>query len=628
MEIGDRTLDNEFVMAPVKTGYGDAEGRVTDRIRDFYARRADHVGAITPEPLALDPSLRELPNQLRIDTDEAIPSLSTLTKTIHDGDAAAIAHLNHPGRMANPEIEGNVHHSASATSCERTGVTPERMDDDDIETAIDLFADAADRAERAGFDAIELQFGHGYLVAQFLSPAVNDRTDAYGGSQQARARFGLEVFAAVQAATDLPILVRLTADDGVEGGIDFETAQWLAGELEAHGVDTVHVTVGTICAKPPDFFQHMYAEKGRPWAYAGDLRDDLDVPVMAVGRINEFEDIETIREEDLADLIAVGRPLVADPDFVGKYLGVVEGPSRPCMACNDGCLGGVKSGEGLGCVINPAVGREADLRIEPAAETRAFAAVGGGPAGLSAAETLADRGHDVTLFEPDELGGQFHYAPFPPGKEPLRKGIEYFRERLEAIDLVEIRREPAAPADLADFDGAIVATGSEPMEPPIDGLDSVEPDGVEILDPERLPIEERVMVIGGGYVGLEAADALAAADNDVIVVELQSNLGGDMIDLEKGPLLERLGADDRVEINRETDLERVEDGRAVATRDGETIYWEAIDRYVLATGVSSDDQFAEAASDLDVPLYRVGDAETVGKAQDAIASGFEVARTL
>lgn len=628
MELGDLTLDNEFVMAPVKTGYGDADGQVTQQLRDFYDRRAEHVGAITPEPLALDPRLRELPNQLRIDTDEAVAGLSTLTETIHDGDAAAIAHLNHPGRMANAKIDGTVQQSASATPCERTGVTPERMDESDIEAAIELFADAADRAERAGFDAVELQFGHGYLIAQFLSPAVNDREDDYGGSRANRARFGLDVFEAVQAATDLPILVRLTADDGVEGGIDFETARWLAGELEDRGVDAVHVTVGTICAKPPAFFQHMYAEKGQPWAYAGELRDDLDVPVMAVGRINEFDDIDRIREDALADLIAVGRPLVADPDFLGKFFGEVEGPPRPCMACNDGCLGGVKSGEGLGCVINPAVGRDVDLQVDPAEKTRELAVVGGGPAGLSAAEVLADRGHEVTLFEPDELGGQFHYAPFPPGKQPLQKGIEYFADRLEASDNVEIRERAAEPADVAGFDGVIVATGSEPMEPPIDGLDAVDPDGVEVLDPERTPTDERVMVIGGGYVGLEAADTLAAADNEVIVVELLSNLGGDMIDLEKGPLLARLQANDRVELNRETDLDRIEGDRAIATSDGDEVVWEGIDRYVLATGVQSDETFLVEAADLDVPLHPVGDAEAVGKAQDAIETGFEVARTL
>jgi 2,4-dienoyl-CoA reductase-like NADH-dependent reductase (Old Yellow Enzyme family)/thioredoxin reductase len=626
MFIGNQELRNEFVMAPVKTGYSDGEGHVTDRHLRFYRRRADHLGAITPEPLYLDSTLRELPSQMGIDADEKIDGLTRLTDAIHDGGAKAIAHLNHPGRMANPGIESNVHWSASATPCERTGVTPERMDQAAIDDAVDLFADGARRAADAGFDVVELQFGHGYLVAQFLSPAVNQREDAYGGSLDDRARFGFEVLEAVQAATDLPVVVRLTADDKVEGGIDFAAMQTLAGRLESRGVDAFHVTVGTLCGKPPSFFQHMFTLKGEPWEYAADLRSQVDVPVMAVGRINDPADVSRIREESMADLIGVGRALVADPDFVGKYTGAVDERIRPCMACSDGCLGGVKSGEGLGCVINPEVGSGEELRVDQAAETASYAVVGGGPAGMSAAQVLAERGHEVTLYEDRELGGAFRYAPLPPGKDPLQKGIDYFVDTLSDADNVRIRHVEAAASDLEAYDGAVVATGSKPVVPPIEGLDSVEHWGAELLEAENLPSDDRVMVIGGGYVGLEAADTLAAAGNEVVVVELLPDLGGDMLGLEKGPLLSRLAERDRVELHRETNLQSVEGDRAVATSDGDRLAWEGIDHYLLATGVRSDDTFADA--DIDVPLYRVGDAVEPGKAQDAIASGFETAKTL
>jgi 2,4-dienoyl-CoA reductase (NADPH2) len=628
MFVGDQELRNEFVMAPVKTGYGDAEGRVTDRHLRFYRRRADHVGAITPEPLALDASLRELPTQLRIDADDKVDGLARLADTIHDGGAKAIAHLNHPGRMANPRIDGNDHLSASATPCDRTGVTPERMDRDAIDEAIDLFADGARRATEAGFDVVELQFGHGYLVSQFLSPTVNAREDEYGGSLENRARFGFGVLEAVQKSTDLPVVVRLTADDKVDGGIDFEDAKRVATWLEDRGADALHVTVGTLCSRPPQFFQHMFAEKGEPWEYAAQLRAEVDVPVMAVGRINDHDDVRRIQEESMADLIAVGRPLVADPDFVGKYLGAVEGPVRPCMACSDGCLGGVKSGDGLGCVINPEVGEGDELQVAPADDPGHYAVVGGGPAGLSAAQALAERDHEVTLYERNELGGAFRYAPLPPGKDPLQKGIDYFVSLLRNAENVEIRREEAEAADLEGYDRAVVATGSEPVVPPIDGLESVEYSGAELLEPANRPSDDRVMVIGGGYVGLEAADALAEAGNEVIVVELLPDLGGDMLSLEKGPILSRLQARENVELHRETDLEEIDGDRARATNNGDDLAWAGIDHYLLATGVRSDDPFGEVADDLDVPLHRVGDAVDPGKAEHAIASGFETARSL
>jgi 2,4-dienoyl-CoA reductase (NADPH2) len=628
MFVGNQELRNEFVMAPVKTGYGDADGRVTDRHLQFYRRRANHVGAITPEPLALDSSLRELPNQLRIDGADKIDGLSRLTETIHDGGAEAIAHLNHPGRMANPNIDGNDHLTASETPCDRTGVTPERMDRDAIEAAIDLFADGARRATEAGFDVIELQFGHGYLVSQFLSTAVNQRADDYGGSLKNRARFGIEVLESVQEATDIPVVVRLTADDKVEGGIDFEDAKTVAGRLEERGADALHVTVGTLCSRPPQFFQHMFVEKGEPWEYAAELRAEVDVPVMAVGRINDHEDVRRIQDDSMADLIAVGRPLVADPDFVGKYLGTIDGPIRPCMACSDGCLGGVKSGDGLGCVINPDVGKGDELRVDPAADPGHYAVVGGGPAGLSAAQVLAERDHDVTLYERNELGGAFRYAPLPPDKEPLQKGIDYFVSVLRDAENVEIRKEEATADDLEGYDGAVVATGSRPFVPPIDGLGTVEYSGAELLAPENRPSDDRVIVIGGGYVGLEAADALAEADNEVMVVELLPELGGDMLSLEKGPILSRLEARENVELHRETDVESIDGGRVMASKDGEDLAWEGIDHYLLATGVESDDPFADVADDLNVPLHPVGDAVDPGKAEHAIASGFETAQSL
>ncbi len=623
--IGNETLRNEFVMAPVKTGYSDGDGRVSDRHLNFYRRRASHVGAITPEPLYLDPSLRELPGQMGIDDDDKIDGLSRLTDTIHDGGAKAIAHLNHPGRMANPDIEGTVQKSASATTCERTEVTPQRMDHDDIQTAVDQFGDAARRAETAGFDILELQFGHGYLVAQFFSPAVNDREDEYGGSFENRTRFGREVLDAVTEKTDLPVVVRMTADDKIDGGIDFEDARRFADRLEDEGADAFHVTTGSLCGRPPYFFQHMFTPKGDTWDYAERVKEAVDVPVTAVGRINEHADIDRIKDESKADLIAVGRALVADPDFVGKYLDRVDGRVRPCMACSDGCLGGVKSGDGLGCVINPDVGREAELEIESAAEPESYAVVGGGPAGLSAAEVLGKRGHDVTLFEADELGGAFRYAPLPPGKDPLQKGIDYFTETLSELATVDIQFREATAEDLSEFDGVVVATGSEPVVPPIDGLDEVDYAGPEILESENIPTEERVMVIGGGYVGLEAADTLADAGNEVIVVELLPELGGNMISLEKGPLLSRLSERDHVELHRETDLIEVGEDSAVAEKNGKQVAWNDIDHHVVATGVDSHVPFDEG---LEVPTYLAGDAVEPAKAEDAIASGYDTAQSL
>jgi NADPH-dependent 2,4-dienoyl-CoA reductase/sulfur reductase-like enzyme len=298
------------------------------------------------------------------------------------------------------------------------------------------------------------------------------------------------------------------------------------------------------------------------------------------------------------------------------------------MACSEGCLGGVKSGAGLGCVINPEVARVDELRFDLSDTPGTYAIVGGGPAGLTSAQVLAGRGHTVDLFEVDQLGGQFRFAPLPPGKDSLQKGIEYYVGDLEDRDPVEIRFEDVSPAELSAYDGVFVATGSQPAEPPIEGLDTLDYHGPEIMLAENLPTNSRVMVIGGGYVGLETADALAVADNEVIVVEILPEFGGDMLGLEKGPIMQRLGEREDVTLHSETALELVSPDRVVAERGGEKLVFEDIDEFVLATGVRSYNPFEGLEAELDVPMYVVGDAREPGDAADAIEDAFEQARSV
>ena len=329
-------LKNNFIMALLKLGYSDMSGTVKQRHIDFYKRRAKHVGAVTLEPLYIDKGLRELPTQLGIDTDEKIEGLKELVNLIHSEGAKVIAHLNHPGRLANPKIPGNYFVSSSEKACPSFGKIPKKMDKEDIEKAINLFVEAAKRVEAAGFDFIELQFGHGHLVAQFMSEEINDRTDEYGGNFENRIRFGLELLQAVKNSVSLPIIIRLSGDEIVPNGIKLPEIKKFAKELEENGADALHIIAGSLCTTPPWFFQHMFIPKGKTWDFAREIKKEVNIPVIFVGQINSFEDIDKLKEEYKADYIAVGRALVADPDFVGKYLGEVKGAYRPCMACSDG----------------------------------------------------------------------------------------------------------------------------------------------------------------------------------------------------------------------------------------------------------------------------------------------------
>ncbi|MFW6381393.1 MAG: NAD(P)/FAD-dependent oxidoreductase [Bacillota bacterium] len=620
MLIGDVELQNEFIMAPVKTGYSNQNGLVTDRHLDFYEKRADSLGAIIPEPFYLAKSLREIPTQMGIDSENKIAGLQKLTSTIHRGGARAIAHLNHPGRMANPRLTGNSFYSPTDKPCKNGGAQPQKMDHQDIKQAINLFKNAALRAEKADFDLLELQFGHGYLIAQFLSPAVNDRQDEYGGSFKNRSRFGLEVLQAVQKASQLPIIVRISGDDRVDGGISLSEMEKLSQILEKEGVQAIHVSAGTVCQTPPWYFQHMFISKGETWEMAAELKKQLEIPVIAVGQINEFRDVNYIKNNNMADLIALGRPLVADPDFVDKYMGRIKQRLRPCLACSDGCLGGVKSGEGLGCLINPRIGRTE--YPDQATQTKSYAIVGGGLAGMSAAVFLSDRGYNVTLYEKNELGGIFRYAPLPPGKKSLQKAINYYRQEIEDREIEVVCRE-ADDWELEEYDGAVIATGSQPFIPDIKGLE--EYNWAEILLPENIPEEERIMVIGGGLIGVEIAEALADKNNEVILIELLSELGGNMVDIEKKQLVNELQKCQLVTISTETRIREIKDHRVLAEKNGEQIAWEGIERFVIATGVKPYNPYAGKEDELDVDLHIIGDAAEPAKAQDAIADAYQLA---
>ncbi|POZ92446.1 FAD-dependent oxidoreductase [Petrotoga halophila] len=621
MKIGNVELRNEFIMSTVKTGYSDGSGIVTEKHLNFYKRRANDVGAIIPEPFYLASNLREIPTQMGIDDDDKIEGLQKLTSTIHKGGAKAVAHLNHPGRMANPKIIGNKYISSTEKACINGGAKPIRMSEEDIEDVKNLFKQSALRAEKAGFDLLEIQFGHGYLIAQFLSPAVNDRNDKYGGSFENRARFGLEILEEVKNVSKLPLIIRISGDEMFKGGISLEEMKKFVKMLEEKGADVIHVSAGSVCETPPWYFQHMFVPKGKTWEMARELKKEVNIPIIAVGRINEFADIEKIKEDHMADFIAVGRAKVADPDFVGKYLKKVKGIVRPCLACSDGCLGGVKSGQGLGCLMNPQVGEEEV--IQKVSKSKRYAVVGGGLAGMAAAVFLDERGHDVTLYEKDDLGGSFRLAPLPSGKSSLQKAIYYYKEELANRNIKVIYKE-AKKEDIEVFDGAIIATGSKPFIPKIKGLKDY--NWAEVLQPENMPKNEKVMVIGGGLIGVETAHALVENGNEVILVELLPELGGNMIDIEKAQLLKKLKMNDKVTISVRTSIKEIDGDKVIAEKDGEEIVWEGIDRYVVVTGVRCYNPFANEK--LDIDMYVIGDAYKPAKAQDAISAAYKVAISL
>ncbi len=616
-------LRNEFIMAPVKLGYSDGTGVVTDKHIRFYEQRSHHIGAIIPEPLYMDAGLRELPTQLGIDNDDKLPGLRRMIDTIHGNGAKVIAHLNHPGRMANPKIPGNYHWSSTGKACENGGAIPKKMDREMMDKVVELHVSSAQRAEKAGFDAIELQMGHGYLMAQFLSPAVNDRDDEYGGGFENRMRFPLEVLRAVKSSVSIPVIVRISGDEMIPSGFHIEDMVKFAKELEREKVDTIHVTAGSACSTPPWFFQHMFIPKGKTWEFAGKIKSEVNVPVIFVGRINSPKDIDLLKEKYKAEYIGLGRALVADPDFIGKYIGEISELIRPCLACSEGCLGGVKGGKGLGCVVNPLVNTGLD-KAEKADSTKKYAVVGGGPAGMQAALTLKERGHQVEIYEKEKLGGQFNLAYLPPNKESLKEIVDYFTEKINNEEIpVHYKEATADDFTGKGFDGIIMATGALPAVPPITGLKEYY--WTEFLEDEHLPEYEKVLVIGGGLIGLEVASKLVDKDNRVIIVEMLEEIARGMEMIEKTMTVKKLKTKGAEIITKHKVKEVNGDNVTIEGDEGEKTL-SGIDKIVVATGMRSYVSFEKTGS---LPeIYKVGDAAKVGKAQEAIREAYELAMSL
>ncbi len=615
-------LRNQFILAPVKLGYSDKTGVVTEKHLNFYNLRSKHIGAVNLEPLFMDSGIRELPTQIGIDDDSKIVGLKKLTDLIHANGAKVIANLNHAGRMANPKIPGNYFWSSTDKACPNGGATPELMNRKMMDEVIAMFVYSAKRAVASGFDILELQLGHGYLLAQFISPDVNDRTDEYGGSFENRIKFPLEVLQAIRKAVNIPIIARISGDEIIPTGFHIDDMIKFSKILEEKGVDAIHVSAGSACSTPPWFFQHMFVPKGKTWELASKIKEIVKIPIIFVGRINSEKDIQFVKENYNAEYIAIGRAMVADHNFIGKHLGLIEGNIRPCLACAEGCLGGVKSGKGLGCVVNPLVNTGLE-EIKVAEDKKHFAVVGGGLAGMEAAITLNERGHKVDLYEKNELGGQFNLAFLPPNKESLEEIVKYYKNEIEERNINFIIKDASAEDfEINKYDGIVIATGSVPAVPPIKGLSKYY--WTEFLEENHLPKNKNLLVVGGGLIGLEVASKLVDGNNHVIIVEMLDEIASGMEMIEKALTIKKLKAKE-TEIFVNHKVVEVAGSKVIIENNAGLRELENIDEIVIATGMKSYIPFEYKGN---TPIYKIGDANKVGKAQEAIHDAYELALKL
>ncbi|NKY87161.1 NADPH-dependent 2,4-dienoyl-CoA reductase [Nocardia veterana] len=507
LDLGHTTLRNRVVMGSMHTGLEDRAWD-TNRLAAYFAERArGGVGLIITGGYAPNREGWLLPLGAKLTNKTEAYRHRAITKAVHAEGGKIALQILHAGRYA--YVPFSV--SASSIKAPINPFRPRKLSDKGVERTIEDYVRCARLAQFAGYDGVEIMGGEGYLINQFLAPRTNKRTDRWGGSAENRRRFPLEIVRRIRAAVgpDFVIVFRLSMAEFVEHGQTEHEILALATELESAGVSIINTDIGWHEARVPTIVTSV--PRAAFVEFTAKITERVNIPVCASNRINMPETAEEILTRGDADLVSLARPLLADPDWVAKARAARTDEINTCIACNQACLDHAFVHKTVSCLLNPRAGHETELRLLPTRRTQRIAVVGAGPAGLSAAVNLAERGHRVDLFEADDkIGGQFDIARRIPGKEEFNETIRYFTRKLElsGVRLFLNRRVSADELIEGRYDHVVVATGVRPRIPNIPGIDHPKVLTYAELVREEKPVGRKVAVIGAGGIGYDVSEFL------------------------------------------------------------------------------------------------------------------------
>ena len=628
--VGGQTFKNRIMFPPLTTGY-EKNGMISEQDMGFYTRLAKGgVGYIVLGDVAPINSFSPTP---KLFDDSQIPAFKELADSVHAYGTKLGVQLFHPEYDVDAinslfmqkkfdEMRQRLHHDMMFFTDE--------VSEEMLMAIIDKMCACAVRAQKAGVDVIQI---HGdRLNGCLCSTRMNHRTDKFGGSLENRVRFARMLTRAIRKAVPGMVIdykLSIVTPQRGKGGIDEADAVQFAQWLVEDGVDMFHVAQANHTGNMADTIPPMGVQ---PYGFfvkiAGDIKKAVNVPVSAVGRIVDADMAARVIESGMADMVAVGRPLLADPDWGTKIAAGKACDIRRCISCNKGCTDAIQNRQFLSCVLNAENGYENSRSIQPAEQKKKIAVLGGGPAGLEAARVAALRGHDVTLFEKTtSLGGQLNIACVPPRKEEMRRAAQDLIRAVcnAGVHLCMGQTRTAEQLQEAGFEAVINAVGAHSAAPRIPGIDGVNvADAWKVLAGEQ-QVYGTVAVIGGGMVGCETAEYLAARGCKVSVIEMMDKIAAGESTTILPTLLENYKTYGVEQYPSHKVKEFRMDAVVCENKDGAEVTIPC-DYIVLAMGARSNEFDAAALEAANIPVYSIGDA--AGKAADisnAIRTGYDTA---
>ncbi|MBM7869868.1 2,4-dienoyl-CoA reductase-like NADH-dependent reductase (Old Yellow Enzyme family)/thioredoxin reductase [Clostridium pascui] len=624
IKIGNLELKNRFMLAPMENGLADLGGEVNQRIIDFFVERAkNEVAIIISGSVGISPEGRGLPTQLSIYDDKFIPGLKRMTDAVHEAGAKIGAQIYHAGRQASEAVTGIQPIAPSAIPCAILGNNPREMTKEDIIEIKEKFKKAAERSIEAGFDLIEVHFAHGYLLHSFLSPHSNKRDDEYGGSLENRMRFPMEVLKEIVEVSkgEVPVIIRISADEYLEDGLKFEEVKTICKKAVNAGIDAISLTAGSYDAVEYTI-QPMFINQGFLIPFGEQLKKEVNVPVIVAGRLNSAELIESIVEEDKADMVAIGRGLIADEELVVKMKNKDYEDIRYCVACNQGCIDKVFLGQGINCLVNARAGYDRERKIEKASKVKNVVIIGAGPAGLEAARVSRLRGHNVTIVnKQNKVGGKMETLSTPPEKDTFLFFRDYLYNQYVRLGIKFVQQDVKSHEDIKELnpDAVIIATGASQTVPPIKGIESKSVLLAEDVLNGDVKVGSTVAIIGGGLVGTETAKYLAAQGIKVHIIEMMDAIAKDIGATFVGHLFEVLNKHG-VEQHVNAKVKEITES-GVILEDGEI----KADNVIIAAGYKPNDEIAGDIKNNFKEIYTIGDAKKARRIMDAVEEGFTAA---